>query len=272
MSNLVSNLIQTKTIGSPTKKAILMYMSDKASDDGSGIWVSKGNMAADLEMSSRAVRHHIKEMLAMGVLKEAGQKECRYGYTVDYQINLDIVAKLPSTRPPLNDVHPYQGTTFTPTPEHGSPKPSYKPPNEPLIMSVLDKQFNEFWEKYPRKTAKQPAQKAFPKAMMKISFEELMEKLDVFVKNRKDTKKQFLPHASTWLNQERWQDHDEVLPDNIQKDVLENAIKVLNEDIKKAKEEEEKLNEAELFTKIINHHAETNYDESYYTWDIDKKN
>ena len=65
MSNLVSNVIQTKLIGSPTKKAILMYMADKASDDGSGIWVSKGNMAADLEMSSRAVRQQIKEMLAM---------------------------------------------------------------------------------------------------------------------------------------------------------------------------------------------------------------
>ena len=45
MSNLVSNLIQTKKVGSLTKKAILMYMADKASDDGSGIWVSKANMA-----------------------------------------------------------------------------------------------------------------------------------------------------------------------------------------------------------------------------------
>ena len=62
MSNLVSNLIQTKKVGSLTKKAILMYMADKASDDGSGIWVSKANMAADLEMTDRAVRIHIKDM------------------------------------------------------------------------------------------------------------------------------------------------------------------------------------------------------------------
>ena len=45
MSNKISNLVQTKKIGSLTKKAILMYMADKASDDGSGIWVSKKNMA-----------------------------------------------------------------------------------------------------------------------------------------------------------------------------------------------------------------------------------
>ena len=88
MSNKISNLVQTKKIGSLTKKAILMYMADKASDDGTGIWVSKSNMAADLEMTDRSVRKHIKEMLAMSILREAGQRKCKSGYTVDYAINL----------------------------------------------------------------------------------------------------------------------------------------------------------------------------------------
>jgi hypothetical protein len=169
-------------------------------------------------------------MLAMGVLKVTGQKECRHGYTIDYQINLQIVSQLPSTRPPLNDVHPYHGMTFSPTPAHGSPKPPKEPPNEPIILvrsiDVVVEQFNKFWEKYPRKTAKQPAQKAFPRAIMKISFEELMEKLDVFIKFHKDTKKQFLPHASTWLNQERWYDEYEQPNNNLdlQKTVLSEML------------------------------------------------
>ena len=229
MSNLVSNVIQTKLVGSPTKKAILMYMADKASDDGSGIWVSKGNMAADLEMSSRAVRIHIKDMLALGILKVSGQKECRHGYTIDYQINLEIVSKLPSTRPPLNDVHPYHGMTFSPTPAQDSPKPSKEPSNEPIILvrsiDVVVEQFDKFWEKYPRKTAKVPARRAFPRALLKISFEELMEKLDYFIDVHKHTKKQFLPHASTWLNQERW--HDVYEPQenfDLQKTVLSEML------------------------------------------------
>lgn len=213
MSNLVSNVIQTKLIGSPTKKAILMYMADKASDDGSGIWVSKGNMAADLEMSSRAVRVHIKDMLAMGILKVSGQKECRNGYTIDYQINLQIVSQLPSTRPPLNDVHPYHGMTFSPTPELNSGKPSKEPSNEPIILvrsiDVVIEQFKEFWDKYPRKTAKAQAQKVFARALTKIDFQLMMEKLDIFIEAHKDTKKEFIPHASTWLNQERWNDEYE---------------------------------------------------------------
>ena len=190
-----------------------MYMADKASDDGSGIWVSKGNMAADLEMSSRAVRVHIKDMLAMGVLKVSGQKECRNGYTIDYQINLQIVSQLPSTRPPLNDVHPYHGMTFSPTPELNSGKPSKEPSKEPIILvrsiDVIVEQFKKFWAKYPRKTAKAQAQKVFARALTKIDFEPMMEKLDIFIEAHKDTKKEFIPHASTWLNQERWNDEYE---------------------------------------------------------------
>ena len=226
MSNLVSNVIQTKLIGSSTKKAILMYMADKASDDGSGIWVSKGNMAADLEMSSRAVRIHIKDMLALNILKVTGQKECRNGYTIDYQINLEVVSKLPSTRPPLNSIHPYHGMTFSGTDEQGSDKPLKEPSTEPIILvrsiDVVIEQFNEFWKKYPRKTAKAPAQKVFARALTKIDFEDMMKKLDVFIDVHKDTKKQFLPHASTWLNQERWNDEYEQAPNfaDLQKTVL----------------------------------------------------
>ena len=226
MSNLVSNVIQTKLIGSPTKKAILMYMADKASDDGSGIWVSKGNMAADLEMSSRAVRIHIKDMLSLNILKVTGQKECRNGYTIDYQINLEVVSKLPSTRSPVNNVHTYPCTTFTPTSEQGSDKPLIKSSNEPLIMSVQNEQFNKFWKKYPRKTAKAPAQKVFARALTKIGFEDMMNKLDIFINVNKNTKNQFLPHASTWLNQERWNDEYEQATNfaDVQKTVLSEML------------------------------------------------
>ena len=37
----------------------------------------------------------------------------------------------------------------------------------------------------------------------------MMEKLDIFIEAHKDTKKEFIPHASTWLNQERWNDEYE---------------------------------------------------------------
>ena len=213
MSNKISNLVQTKKIGSLTKKAILMYMADKASDDGSGIWVSKKNMAADLEMTDRAVRIHIKDMIAMGVLVEAGQRQCKTGYTVDYTINVDVVGSLGSTREateqhaPLNDVHPYPCMTFTPTPEPRSPKPSIEPPLEPsLLTKSLDNyNFDEFWKLYPKKHGKKPAQAKYLKAAKKHSHAKIMDGLKNYVKSD-NVKKGFVMNATTWLNQEHWED------------------------------------------------------------------
>ena len=51
-----------------------MYMADKASDDGSGIWVSKKNMAADLEMAIRTLQTNVRDMgwHSRGVVHSAG--------------------------------------------------------------------------------------------------------------------------------------------------------------------------------------------------------
>ncbi len=215
MSNKISNLVQTKKIGSLTKKAILMYMADKASDDGSGIWVSKKNMAADLEMTDRAVRIHIKDMIAMGVLVEAGQRQCKTGYTVDYTINVDVVGSLGSTREateqhaPLNDVHPYPCMSFTPTPEPRSPKPSIEPSIEPYTSSKDDEvnyYFDQLWEMYPRKIGKAHARKAYVAASKKIDFFDLLPKLEAYVSTLDGKDKQYMPHLATWLNGERWAD------------------------------------------------------------------
>jgi len=218
MSNKISNLVQTKKIGSLTKKAILMYMADKASDDGSGIWVSKKNMAADLEMTDRAVRIHIKDMIAMGVLVEAGQRQCKTGYTVDYTINVDVVGSLGSTREateqhaPLNDVHPYPCMSFTPTPEPRSPKPSIEPSIEPNTSSKDDEvnyYFDQLWSLYPRKVGKGQARKAFKAASKKADFYDLLPKLMDYVQTLEGKDKQYIPHLATWLNGERWEDEVE---------------------------------------------------------------
>ena len=218
MSNLVSNLIQTKKVGSLTKKAILMYMADKASDDGSGIWVIKSNMAADLEMTDRAVRIHIKDMIAMGIVSESGQRQCRSGYTIDYSINLNIIHALQPTRStperdsPLNDIQPHPCMTFTPTPERGSDKPSIEPPLEPSLLNI--KYFDEFYSEYPRKVGKGAARKAWAKAIKKADVHYIISSATCYAKTIVGTDQTFVPHPATWLNQERWEDELKVENNN----------------------------------------------------------
>lgn len=70
-------------------------------------------------------------------------------------------------------------------------------------------EFLTFWNAYPRKVAKAAARQAFRRAMKKVSFDEIMVALADFRKAVADQEKRFIPHATTWLNQERWEDEIE---------------------------------------------------------------
>jgi len=67
--------------------------------------------------------------------------------------------------------------------------------------------FNLFWAQYPRKIGKLTAQRSWEK----LSQENQQKALEAIVEHRKywvakGTDWEFIPHASTWLNQERFED------------------------------------------------------------------
>jgi hypothetical protein len=69
---------------------------------------------------------------------------------------------------------------------------------------IIDR-FDDFWTAYPRKTAKGAARAAWTKAIKKDVASSIIESALAFSldPNRDES---FTPHASTWLNQERWLD------------------------------------------------------------------
>lgn len=70
--------------------------------------------------------------------------------------------------------------------------------------------FNIFWKEYPRKVGKENARKAFIKIkkMNDTLFNEIITALQAQKQTTNWLKddKQFIPHASTWLNGKRWED------------------------------------------------------------------
>ncbi len=68
-------------------------------------------------------------------------------------------------------------------------------------------EFNLFWAQYPRKIGKLTARRSWEK----LSQENQQKALEAIVEHRKywtakGTDWEFIPHASTWLNQERFED------------------------------------------------------------------
>ncbi len=77
-------------------------------------------------------------------------------------------------------------------------------------ISTIDKpivspQFAAFWKIYPRKVGKAAASKAFIKALKKVDATELIEGVNRLAQDP-HLDITFCPHASTWLNGERWAD------------------------------------------------------------------
>lgn len=69
--------------------------------------------------------------------------------------------------------------------------------------------FETFWKSYPRKTAKQPAEKAFKKLDPNAKLlTEIISSVEVWAKTEQwqEQDGKFIPHASTFLNQRRWED------------------------------------------------------------------
>jgi hypothetical protein len=67
--------------------------------------------------------------------------------------------------------------------------------------------FDEFWMLYPRKVAKASARKAWKK----LTETQQLEAAKAIANHcqywkAKETTLEFIPHAATWLNQERWED------------------------------------------------------------------
>ena len=141
MSWRIANECAERRFGSPARKQIIMFLADKASDDGSGIWCSKGTIQRHTELGESTVKRTINDFLREGVLIETGQRRCQNGYTVIYRIVLAKISQLESTAEPDIEtgvtVDPVQSEPGTGsmvdgvrgprwTPNH--PKTIYKPP------------------------------------------------------------------------------------------------------------------------------------------------
>lgn len=66
-------------------------------------------------------------------------------------------------------------------------------------------EFEEFWQVYPRRTAKRAALGAWKKAARRASVAEIMAGAERF-RDDPNREQEFTPHPATWLNQDRWGD------------------------------------------------------------------
>ena len=75
-------------------------------------------------------------------------------------------------------------------------------------VSGLAAEFDEFWKDYPRKVSKQDAYKSYCRARETTPKDVIFAGLDRYKRflREEQTEYNFIAHATTWLNQHRWED------------------------------------------------------------------
>lgn len=231
--HLVS-LVYKKKAGSVIRKAVLGYMADRASEDGDGIYTSKGRIARETEVSQSSVKRAINEFIAEGLLVEVGKRRHANGETTVYAIRKEAVEALPdakdesvpdttcsATGSTVNPVHGEPGPQGTPTrstvnphPVQGEPQTTLnhlEPPKEdhlaPMAQDDPSPSFADFWEAWPlRKIGRSKAEAAFKRLSAKnrqLAVERCRawsEKWRAAYPGASDL------HPTTFLNGKRWED------------------------------------------------------------------
>lgn len=83
----------------------------------------------------------------------------------------------------------------------------HTPQGDSVSKEEYSDEFEIFWREYPNKNSgKKKAYSSFKTAMKKTTLAELMRSLDAHKRSSQWTKDdgKFIPHATTWLNGERW--------------------------------------------------------------------
>lgn len=227
---------RNQTAGNLISKAVLMAIAGYADDNGTA-WPSVGQLSLETEMSERAVQKAIAGLVSAGLLTR--EKRIRSDLSQSSNrltLNITVEGEQRAPRgeryappPPVNNVHPGVND-MRGGGEQCAPLVILEPPDEPLSSATADKHgctprkarpgspsaeepFNRFWQEYPRRDGpnpKKPARAKFEAAVKRgANPEEIIRGVRQMAQRNADkpeADRRFIPHAVTWLSQERWQD------------------------------------------------------------------
>lgn len=223
MSWRVANTCAEQKFGSATRKQIIMFLADKASDDGSGIWCSKGTIQRHTELGETTVKRTVREFLKEGILVETGARTCKNGFTLVYRIDLSKVEALEPTAEPeietgatVNPVQTGPGTGATVAGVPGPPRPSnhpktiHKPPTRKRANAEEDEdeRFEKIWAAYPkdRLRGKAACLAKFEEAVREgVDPDDLLRAVQAYAIESGGFTRSKVCFSENWFTDRRWQ-------------------------------------------------------------------
>jgi len=196
----VMNAVWRHSKAQGRQKLVLLAIADHQGENGA--YPSIRRLAEMTNASQRSVQRDIQNLVAIGELKVEVQNAPSHG---QYKSNLYWVQLAGVTESSSGVTESASGVTdLTSGVTAGGVLTLKEPLKKPKEHMV--KEFEEFWKHYPRKVGKSAAAKSFLKAVDEIEVGELLEQVVKFAQDPNLPPQQYIPHASTWLNEGRWND------------------------------------------------------------------
>ena len=178
---------------SPTKKLILVILGNYADEKGT-CYPSYKHIAKLIGLNTtKTIQNAIKEFEQLGYLKVEHRKLENGGHTSNrYHLTLD-------NNPMVVDDH-----TPSVLVDKGQESPITTNTKEDTKEYIHE--FELFWKHYPRKVGKYQASVSFGKYDEK-HYSKIIYATKVFAQENLTTEERFIPHATTFLNQQRYLDY-----------------------------------------------------------------
>ena len=182
-------------VGDPYAKLILLSLADRADKETNQCWPSLARLAEDTHLSVATVKRKLTYLEEHGFITRNQRDQQSTLYTLAHP---ELSGWLTESQ---GVAHTELGGRLTVSHEPISNNLSKNHSN-----NMVNDEFELFWEHYPKKVGKGQARLAFKGALKKATVDELVSAVKSFSTVASKTEKQFIPHASTWLNGERWLD------------------------------------------------------------------
>jgi hypothetical protein len=191
-----------------TKFVIHLAIGDVVNDTNDNLlWMATDTIAQKTRANRRTVQRVIDEMVADGFLEpvKAATQHRPAVYRFIHKLmptvwGDELRGDISSLR---GDISSLRGGESPPELNITKEEPKHS-------SSSVDDGFTEFWAMYPRKIGKGAARTAYRRALKKTEHPNILTALHLYNLTRPQDP-QYIPHPSTWLNQERWADETENL-------------------------------------------------------------
>ena len=209
----ISKVLNADLDCTPTQKLILVGIANHDGDGGA--WPSVKTLARYAGIKERAVQYALTELEKKGYivrhLNQGGTARTK-DHSRPNLYELQIAPGAAHCTPPVQPTAPQGVQPTAPEPSLNTsiePSTPHSPPTgEVEVVPEWEVFFNHFWEAYPRKVGKPAARRAMKSRYEPITRRYIIDGTRAWVQHWMDTRtdEQFIPHPSTFLNQERYND------------------------------------------------------------------